>query len=740
MCLIRCGFLLAAFTAFAAEEWKPLFNGRDFTGWTNVNCAPSTWTMRDGVIVSTGVPTGVLRTLRQYENFIAELDWKHIKTNGNAGFFVWSGALPVCGQPFTKAIEIQVLTGHHSEVATSEGDVFSIQGASMVPDRPHPKGWARCLPSEKRAHPAGEWNHYRVECRDGRVTLAVNGKVVSGGSNCVPRKGFICLESEGSECHFRNVRIQELPGSSAPGEIDEGFRSLYTGVDLTGWRQDAGHNRHWSPKDWILDYDGKSEAADPHLWTEKEYGDFILIVDWRFTRKPERKKVPIILPNGGYAMNDDNTRKTVEVPDAGDSGLHLRGTRKAEINIWSWPIGSGEVWGYRDDQKLPAEIREGVTPKVKADKPLGQWNRFRITMKGDRLTVVLNEQTVIENAQLPDVPARGPIALQHHGDPVQFANLYIKELPSGGAGSRVELVPGPGIKGPFGTEIDRAGNLYFVEMTSNRLRKLDPSGKVTTLTTSLNGPHNLALAPDGVIYIADTWNNRVQKFDLQTGAMTTVAGSGEKGFSGDGGPAVKAKFDGIHCVSLVGDKLYLTDLGNRRIRLLDLKSGIVQTVAGNGQKGVPSDSATATAAPLVDPRAAIADAAGNIYILERSGNALRHVDPKGIIRTVAGTGQKGSSGDGGDAKLATFNGPKHLCFDREGNVLIADTENHAIRKYIVKDGTIIRVAGSGKKGTTGLNGSALEVELSQPHGVYVHRDGTLYIADSSNDRILKVAP
>src|SRR6185503_15028602 len=131
MRLIFNTFLLSTSLAFGAEDWTPLFNGRDFTGWTNVNCAPSTWSVRDGIIVSTGVPTGVLRTLRQYENFIAELEWKHIKTNGNAGFFVWSGALPVCGQPFTKAIEIQVLTGHNSETFTSDGDVFSIQGASM---------------------------------------------------------------------------------------------------------------------------------------------------------------------------------------------------------------------------------------------------------------------------------------------------------------------------------------------------------------------------------------------------------------------------------------------------------------------------------------------------------------------------------------------------------------------------------------------------------------------------------
>jgi sugar lactone lactonase YvrE len=592
----------------------------------------------------------------------------------------------------------------------------------------------RCLPSEKRSRPAGEWNDYRVECKDGRVSLAVNGKVVSGGSNCVPRKGFICLESEGSECHFRNLRIHELPSSGAPDEIDESFRSLYAGVDLTAWKQDPGHAGHWTPKDWILDYDGKSQAADPHLWTEKEYGDFVLIVDWRFTRKPEPKKAPIILPNGYYAMNDDNTRQTVEVMDAGDSGIYLRGSRKSEVNIWSWPIGSGEVYGYRDDLKLPGEIREGATPKMKADKPLGQWNRFVITMHGDRLTVALNDKTVIENAQLPGIPARGPIALQHHGDPIQFANIYIKEL----SGSKVTRLAAAGIKGPFGTEIDDAGNIYFVEMTSNRLCKLDPNGKVTVLSTNLDGPHSLALAPDGAIYISDTWKNRVQKFDLRTGAMTTVAGTGEKGFSGDAGPGTRAKFDGIHCVSLAGDNLYLADLGNRRIRVLNLKSGIVKTVAGNGQKGVPQDGSMAIDSPLVDPRAVVADIKGNVYILERSGNALRVVDRQGRIRTLAGTGAKGFSGDGGDAKLATFNGPKHLCFDTEGNVIIADTENHAIRKYIGKDGTIIRIAGSGKKGTAGLNGPPLELDLNQPHGVYVHRDGTLYISDSSNDRILKV--
>lgn len=405
------------------DGFVPLFNGKDLTGWVNVNTAPSTWRVVDGVIVCSGRPTGVLRTERMYENYILELEWKHLHEGGNAGLFVHSSALPVRGQPFTKSIEIQVMLGDHPEgLYTRHGDVFAIQGATFVPDRPHPKGWMRCLPSEKRVKPAGEWNHYRVVCKDGAVKLEVNGKEVSGGTNCNPRKGYICLESEGSEVYFRNIRIKELPSSNpAPelvAEADEGFRSLYTGVDFSGWKKDPANEGHWVPKDWVLDFDGKGKD----LWTEKEYGDFVLIADWRFTRKPVEKELPEVLPDG------TDSGKKIKVPDAGDSGIYLRGSSKSQVNIWCWPVGSGEVYGYRTDKSMPPEVRAGVTPKVRADHPPGQWNRFVITMKGDRLTVVLNGKTVIENAALPGVKPRGPIALQNHGDPIQFANLYIKEL------------------------------------------------------------------------------------------------------------------------------------------------------------------------------------------------------------------------------------------------------------------------------------------------------------------------
>ena len=421
--------------AGGTDGFTPLFNGKDLSGWVPVNVAPSTFTVKDGLIVCTGVPTGVMRTEQQYENFVLELEYMHLVPGGNAGLFVWSYPLTAPGQPFTRSIEVQILDGRNSEFSTSHGDVFAIHGATMVPDRPHPKGWARSLPSERRANPAGQWNHYRVECNDGTIKLAVNGKVVSGGSKCVPRKGYICLESEGGVVHFKNIRIKELPSTNAkPDEtapLPEGFQSIYTGVDLSGWAAEPGDEGHWRAKDWILDYDGKSESKDPHLWSEKEYGDFVLIADWRFTGEPKKVQRPVILPSGETAKNPDGTEKTVEVAEAGDSGIYLRGSDKSQVNIWCWPAGSGEVYGYRTDPKMPPEVRAAVTPKVRADKPLGQWNRFVITMKGDRLTVELNGQTVIENAQLPGVPARGRIALQHHGDPIQFANLYIKELNAG---------------------------------------------------------------------------------------------------------------------------------------------------------------------------------------------------------------------------------------------------------------------------------------------------------------------
>ncbi len=329
-------------------------------------------------------------------------------------------------------------------------------------------------------------------------------------------------------------------------------------------------------------------------------------------------------------------------------------------------------------------------------------------------------------------------------------------LVAGGDGPEGEAAIKARLNAPFGVDSDQSGNLFLVELTGGRLLKVDPKGILTraagtgkkgstgdggpALQAEFNGPHSLAIAPNGIIYLADTWNNRVRTFDPRTGRIAAFAGTGEKGYAGDGGPAAKALFGGVYCVALdpKGEKLYLADLDNRRIRMVDLQTSLVTTVAGNGAKGVPQEGVEAVKAPLVDPRAVAVDGKGNIYILERGGHALRVVDAQGKIRTVAGTGQKGSGGDGGDALKAQLNGPKHLCIDRDGSVLIADTENHLIRRFLPAEGKIVRVAGSGKKGTAGVGGPPEKVELNQPHGVYVHPSGTLYITDSSNNRVLKI--
>jgi hypothetical protein len=428
--------VLPALSVFAQENWQPLFNGKDLSGWKIVNVAPTTFSVRDGMIVSTGKPTGTMRTERMYENFVMEVEWRHMQPMGNAGVFIWGDPITFPGQPFSRGIEVQVLDGRNSEAYTSHGDIFPIWGATMMPDRPHPsKNSQRCLPSEWRCKPSPEWNHYRITCNDGVIKLAVNGKEVSGGSMCKPRKGYICLESEGSECHFRNLKIAELPSTNpSPEETAEeykGFVPLYTGLDLAGWRQVSGQEGHWQPKDWILHYDGKCEAAaarDKHLWTEKEYGDFEMIVDWRFPAKSVKKKYPVVLPNGDDKVDEKGEVVMKEVDDAGNSGVLLRGMEDAQINMCCYPVGSGEITAFRTNKQLPPALRAAVTPKEVADAPLGKWNRFVIKLQGDRVSVVLNGKQIIADAQLPGIAKRGPIGLQHHNEVVEFANLFIREL------------------------------------------------------------------------------------------------------------------------------------------------------------------------------------------------------------------------------------------------------------------------------------------------------------------------
>jgi DNA-binding beta-propeller fold protein YncE len=320
---------------------------------------------------------------------------------------------------------------------------------------------------------------------------------------------------------------------------------------------------------------------------------------------------------------------------------------------------------------------------------------------------------------------------------------------------------------PFGAEWDPRGELWIVEMSrGNRLLKVDGTGKLQHLAGkfyalgktnvspaaspvapkaannaaleplqfAFQGPHNLAVQSPEKIFIADTWNGKIAIYDALRQQLSQL-----DAFITD---AEKARSRGPYCICLdpSGQKLFVADL--QRVHVIDLPTGRSAIFAGNGEKGKPSDGAVAAESPLVDPRAVAPDRQGNVYILERGGNALRVVDREGRIRTVVnGSGRKGNSGDGGPAIEALMNGPKHLCIDREQRVIIADAENHLIRRYDPSSGQITRIAGTGKAGKGAIGSQPLECDLNRPHGVSVHpTTGRLLITDSYNDRILEIVP
>jgi Domain of Unknown Function (DUF1080) len=400
-------FAFAVVAAFGADDKKedgfvPLFNGKDLTGWVNVNCAPGTFFVKDGEIITTGKPTGYMRTDKQYENFVAEFDWMHVPSKpdavGNSGFFVWGDPLPTVGTGYTRGIEVQVLVNYESKdkktgavTATSQGDLFSIWGATCVPERPHPLGWARCLPSENRAKGANEWNHYRVEANDGVIKLAVNGKIVSSVSKCKPRKGYLALESEGSECHFRNLKIKELPSTNPkPDEIADvaqGHKQLYTGLDLSGWKADDETKKHWQPKDWILHYDGMGKE----LRTEAEHGDAEFIVDFRFSKKDSKPFA--------FVVRDS---KEVMFP------LQLSVTAAGMFTQQH-----GGVTETRDDKDK--------------FKPVGQWNRLRASQMGKSVQVTVNGKELIKDFMMSPAPEKGTFVLRPEGA-MDFGNLFVRPL------------------------------------------------------------------------------------------------------------------------------------------------------------------------------------------------------------------------------------------------------------------------------------------------------------------------
>ena len=307
---------------------------------------------------------------------------------------------------------------------------------------------------------------------------------------------------------------------------------------------------------------------------------------------------------------------------------------------------------------------------------------------------------------------------------------------------RLELVA-EGLNTPFGVAFDANDNLYVVEYKGNRILKAAPDGPLEPFAGTgepgfggdggpaaqarFHEPHCLAMLP-GKLYVADTRNHRIRVIDLSSGFIDTLAGTGERAVSPEGAVGKTAHFNGPFAVDARDGKLYVADLFNRRVRLIDAATRVVHTVAGNGEEGVPEDGARANASPLVDPRAAAVDRRGNVYILERQGNALRVVNPQGEIRTLIGP-------DHAEIKLGS---PKHLAIDLDGDVIIADDTNNRVLEYNPDGGKWSVLVGSGSEGDAFVAEEPLATELRRPHGVAVHSTGDIFISDSNNGRILRL--
>ncbi len=306
---------------------------------------------------------------------------------------------------------------------------------------------------------------------------------------------------------------------------------------------------------------------------------------------------------------------------------------------------------------------------------------------------------------------------------------------------------------PFGIVRGPDGAIWFCEYEGHVVRRIGKDGIISTvagtgqqnytgdggpaLKATLNNPHEIRFDGEGNLFIADTSNNAIRRIDAKTKIITTVAGTGKPGYSGDKGLATAAQLNQPISLQLnANGDLYICEIGNHVIRRVDAKSRLISTVAGTGSTGVPTDGAHISGTPLNGPRSLDVDARGNLWLATREGNQVLNLDlAAGLIHVVAGTGRKGFFGDGGQAKAAMINGPKGIVFGPDGIVYLADTENHVIRRINPKTGLIERLAGTGIRGL-GAAGDPLTTQLSQPHALWLDADGSIFISDSMNHRIL----
>ncbi len=319
---------------------------------------------------------------------------------------------------------------------------------------------------------------------------------------------------------------------------------------------------------------------------------------------------------------------------------------------------------------------------------------------------------------------------------------------------------GPAVKAgvgePFGLVIGPDGALYVCETKTHVVRRIDEkTGTISTVAGSgkmgyggdggpataalLNEPYEVRFGRDGNMYIVEMRNHTVRRVDVKTGTINTIAGTGKPGFSGDGEVATKAQLNVPHSIVLdEAGNLYICDIGNHRVRRVDLVTGLIETFAGTGEKKPTPDGGPLAGTPLNGPRALDYDGKGSLFLALREGNAVYRIDlEKETLHHLAGTGRQGYAGDGGDAKQALLAGPKGVALGPGGDIYLADTESHTIRVIRRDSGVIETIAGDGKRGE-GPDGDPLKCRMNRPHGVFVDAEGNVYIGDSSNNRVRKV--
>lgn len=320
------------------------------------------------------------------------------------------------------------------------------------------------------------------------------------------------------------------------------------------------------------------------------------------------------------------------------------------------------------------------------------------------------------------------------------------------------IATGTTVAEPYGISVGPDGALYICEIAASIVRRLDPrtgrlslvagtgksgyagdGGKATQAV--LNQPYEIRFDKHGNIFFVEMKNHIVRRIDAKTGLISTVAGTGTSGFSGDGGPATQATLKVPHSIALDSKgNIYICDIGNHRIRMVDSKSGIISTFCGTGERKPTPDGATITGTPLNGPRALDFDGQHGLYLALREGNQVYRIDLDAkTLHHVAGTGKKGYTGDGGPARVATLSGPKGIAVGPGGDVYLADTESHTIRVIRAKFGIIETIIGNGERGD-GPDGDPLKCRTNRPHGVFVDRKGNVYVGDSEAFRVRRYTP